>query len=154
MKKLRLTTLRPTVLAATLAILALSACQQEAGKPLTAAEKIVAPNEHVKGLLEKAASVSSQAKVKSDDTLSDYQEDNGSMNTVVFDGNSETSFQTSMEEFQSIANSSQINALNSAINYLKFYDLSTRGNMEKLYQTLDGLTAEQIILRAKGIRRN
>jgi len=145
-------------LAAVLAVLTLSGCQQETVQPLTAEEKIVAPNDHVRDMLKRGAAINEPVFTQSQ-TIPEPEPEPGNaeiganMNTVIFDGSSEDAFQAGLDEFQSFANEMEISALSGAISFLKVYDISARGNTEKLYSVLDGLTAEQIVERANKIRR-
>lgn len=161
----KLTPLQTTTLslAAVLAVLTLSACQQETAQPLTAEEKIVAPNEHVRDMLKKGGAINkpvfseaqteTETEPETDPGIAKNEEIGANMNTIIFDGSSEEAFQAGLDEFQSIANNMEISALNGAISFLKVYDISARGNSEKLYQLLDGFTAEQIVERANKVRR-
>ncbi|MCF6225527.1 MAG: hypothetical protein L3J22_04390 [Xanthomonadales bacterium] len=156
---------KPTVLKTTtlsllalMAALALAGCQEEAQQALTAEEKIVAPDEHVKGLLKKAGAInkpvfSQPTSQPEAEPLNGNAEIGANMNTIIFDGSSEEAFQYGLDEFQSIANDMEISALNGAISFLKVYDIASRGNTEKLYKNLDGYTAEQIVDRASKIRK-
>ncbi|MCF6262266.1 MAG: hypothetical protein L3J24_01530 [Xanthomonadales bacterium] len=158
MKKLTPLTTTTLLLATMLAALTLSGCQKEAQQALTAEEKIVAPDEHVRGMLKKAGTLnkpvfSQPTSQPGAEPLTTDAEIGANMNTIIFDGSSEAAFQAGLDEFQSIANDMEISALNGAISFLKVYDISSRGNTEKLYKNLDGHTAEQIVERATKIRR-
>ena len=135
-----------------LSLFALSACQQETAKPLTAEEKIVANDDHVRDLLAKAADIN-KPHIQASETNHNEGEIGPNMTSISFDGSSEDTFRADLEKFQGSANKSEISALNSALTYLKVFDLSARGNTAKLYQQLDGLTAEQIVERANKIKR-
>ena len=154
MNKLRLAKIPTTAVAISLALFMLTGCQQEEAQPLTAEEKIVAPDDHVRDLLKRASSVNQQAMDQSTSvTTAAIEEIGENMNTITFDGSSEESFRAALEEFQLLANSSEISDLNAALQYLKVYDVSARGNLKKLYHNLDGLTAEQIVQRATSMRK-
>lgn len=158
---IKLTPLKTTTLslAALVAVLTLmSGCQQETVQPLTAEEKIVAPNDHVRDMLKKGGAINEPVFTQSQ-PIPEPEPENGNaeiganMNTLIFDGSSEAAFQAGLDDFQSFANEMEISALSGAISFLKVYDISSRGNTEKLYRALDGLTAEQIVARASKVRR-
>ena len=154
MNKLTLVKTTTIALTAALGLITLSGCQQEVEKPLTADEKIVAPNDHVRDMLKKGSNAN-QPVFKNTEAkpITENEEIGANMNTIIFDGSSEEAFRDGLDEFHSIANASEISALDGAIRFLKVYDLSARGNAEKLYQVLDGMTPEQIVERAAKIRR-
>lgn len=68
--------------------------------------------------------------------------------TMIVDGSSPQAFADSLEMIASDTSSEQYQALDSAIRYLQAYSLEP-GNLEALYRSLDGLTAEEIIERAQ-----
>ena len=66
------------------------------------------------------------------------------VDTLIMDGSSVESFEASLKQFQELAPASEYDKLKGAIQYLQLYDLGSRGNKAKLYQKLDGLTANEI----------
>jgi len=80
----------------------------------------------------------------------DMQQDRESqMTTIAMDGSSEEAFEASLQQFQETAPTDEYRLLKSAIQYLQVYDLGTRGNKVKLYEKLDGKTADEIVEMTK-----
>ncbi len=89
-----------------------------------------------------------QVRRRSEDD--DMQQDRESqMTTIAMDGSSEEAFEASLQQFQETAPTDEYKLLKSAIQYLQVYDLGTRGNKAKLYEKLDGKTADEIVEMTK-----
>jgi len=68
---------------------------------------------------------------------------------IIMDGTSVETFEASLKQFQETAPTDEYRLLRSALQYLQVYDLSARGNKAKLYEKLNGKTADEIIALAK-----
>lgn len=78
-----------------------------------------------------------------------HEDRDSQLNTFILDGSSEAAFEASLKQLQETAPTLEYRSVKSAIQYLLVYDLSARGNKEKLYKKLNGKTAEEIIALAK-----
>lgn len=75
--------------------------------------------------------------------------------TMIVDGSSPQAFQESLELMAMDTTSEQYRQLDSALRFLGTYDSNAwSGGMTGLYQSLDGLTGEEIIERARQLRDN
>ncbi len=72
--------------------------------------------------------------------------------TMIVDGSSPQAFADSLAMIASDTSQEQYRTLDSAIRYLQTYALGSR-DLESFYQSLDGMTAEEIIERAHSRRR-
>ena len=83
-----------------------------------------------------------------DEVIKMHEDRDSQLTTFVFDGSSEAAFEASLKEFQESAPTSEYRLLKSTLQYLLVYDLNARGNKGKLYNNLNGKTAEEIIALA------
>jgi len=72
--------------------------------------------------------------------------------TMIVDGSSPEAFAESRKIIASDTSPEQYQALDSAIRYMKTYSMGSR-DLETFYQSLDGMTAEEIIERAHSRNR-
>lgn len=72
--------------------------------------------------------------------------------TMIIDGSSPEAFAESLKMIASDTSPDQYRMLDSAIRYLQTYAMGTR-DLESFYQSLDGMTAEEIIERAQSRRQ-
>ena len=72
--------------------------------------------------------------------------------TMIVDGSSPEAFAESLKIIASDTSPEQYQALDSAIRYMKTYSMGSR-DLETFYQSLDGMTAEEIIERAHSRNR-
>jgi hypothetical protein len=72
--------------------------------------------------------------------------------TMVVDGSSPQAFQESLELIAMDTTSEQYRQLDSALRFLGTYDKNAWSGLPNLYQSLDGLTGEEIIERARELR--
>lgn len=68
---------------------------------------------------------------------------------IQFDGSSVTTFEQDLETAAAEMEEGTYQALDGAIKYMLMYDLEVSGDKSKLYAKLNGLTAKQIINRAR-----
>ncbi len=68
--------------------------------------------------------------------------------SVTLDGSSVAAFENSLAVFEAEVSDEDYKRLKSAIQFLLVYDLSARGNKEKLYRNLDGMTPDQVLALA------
>jgi len=69
--------------------------------------------------------------------------------TMVVDGSSPEAFQESLELIAMDTTQEQYRQLDSALRYLGTYDPAAWGGMAALYESLDGMTGEEIIAHAR-----
>ncbi len=69
--------------------------------------------------------------------------------TMIVDGTSPQAFQESLELIASESTAAQYGELDAALRYLKAYSPEAWRGVENLYKTLDGMTGEEIIDRAR-----
>ncbi len=75
--------------------------------------------------------------------------------TMIVDGSSPQAFAESLELMAMDTTQEQYRQLDSALRFLGTYDPNSwSGGMTSLYQSLDGLTGEEIIERARTLRDN
>jgi len=70
---------------------------------------------------------------------------------MIIDGSSPQAFADSLELIAAETSSEQFRSLDSAIRFLQVYSLGAR-NLEDFYRTIDGMTPEEIIERARNQR--
>jgi len=68
--------------------------------------------------------------------------------TMLIDGSSPQAFKESLELIAMDTTSEQYQQLDAALRYLQVYSTDGWGSLEEFYQTLDGMTGEEIIERA------
>ena len=68
---------------------------------------------------------------------------------IPLDGSSMEAWERSMARVEAHSDPDSFTTLQSAIKYLLTYDLSARGDMNKLITNLDGLTGYQVLSRVK-----
>ncbi len=68
---------------------------------------------------------------------------------IVVDGSSLVAFEKSMERVKETGSEADYKRLESALDYLLFYELSAQQNREKLAARLDGKTGHEIINKVK-----
>lgn len=73
--------------------------------------------------------------------------------TMVIDGSSPEAFQESLELMAMDTSEEQYQQLDSALRYLGTYDTAAWSGLPDLYENLDGMTGEEIIERAREMRR-
>lgn len=66
---------------------------------------------------------------------------------IPLDGSSVDAWETSMARVKAYSDPNAYTSLENAVTYLLTYDLSARGDKEKLISTLDGMTGYQVISR-------
>ena len=72
--------------------------------------------------------------------------------TMVLDGSSPQAFQESLELIAMDTSKAQYQKLDSALRFLGTYDTAAWSGLPSLYKSLDGLTGEDIIERARKLR--
>lgn len=72
--------------------------------------------------------------------------------TMVVDGSSAEAFQESLELIAMDTSQAQYRQLDSALRFLATYDTAAWSGLSNLYKTLDGMTGEEIIQRARDLR--
>lgn len=72
--------------------------------------------------------------------------------TMVVDGSSPEAFQESLELIAMDTSDAQYQELDSALRFLATYDTAAWSGLPNLYKTLDGMTGEEIIERAREMR--
>lgn len=72
--------------------------------------------------------------------------------TMVVDGSSPEAFQESLELMAMDTSKEQYRQLDSALRFLGTYDTAAWQGLPNLYKTLDGMTGEEIIERARKMR--
>jgi hypothetical protein len=72
--------------------------------------------------------------------------------TMIVDGSSPEAFAESLSMISEDTTQEQYRALDSALRFLKAYDSAAWSGLPNLYQTLDGMTGEEIIERARKLR--
>lgn len=73
--------------------------------------------------------------------------------TMVVDGSTPEAFQESLELMAMDTSKEQYRQLDSALRYLGTYDTAAWTGLPDLYENLDGMTGEEIIERAREMRR-
>lgn len=74
--------------------------------------------------------------------------------TMVVDGSSPEAFQESLELIAMDTTQEQYRQLDSALRFLATYDTAAWQGLPNLYETLDGMTGEEIIERAHAMRQD
>jgi len=74
--------------------------------------------------------------------------------TMVLDGTSPEAFQESLELIAMDTSREQYRQLDSALRFLGTYDTAAWSGLPNLYKTLDGMTGEEIIERARKMRKD
>ena len=74
--------------------------------------------------------------------------------TMVVDGSSPEAFQESLELIAMDTTAAQYSQLDSALRFLATYDTAAWQGLPNLYKTLDGMTGEEIIERARKMRQD
>lgn len=72
--------------------------------------------------------------------------------TMIVDGSSPEAFRQSLELIAEDTSEAQYSQLDSAIRYLRFYSPAGWGGLPALYESLDGMTGEEIIREAEQVR--
>lgn len=72
--------------------------------------------------------------------------------TMVVDGSTPQAFQESLELIAMDTTSDQYSQLDSALRFLGTYDQTSWAGLDNLYESLDGMTGEEIIERARQLR--
>lgn len=72
--------------------------------------------------------------------------------TMVVDGSSPQAFQESLELIAMDTSEQQYRKLDASLRFLATYDTAAWSGLPNLYQTLDGMTGEEIIERAEKMR--
>jgi hypothetical protein len=72
--------------------------------------------------------------------------------TMIVDGSSPEAFAESLELMAMDTTEEQYSRLDSALRYLATYDTAAWSGLPDLYQSLDGMTGEEIIERAREVR--
>lgn len=72
--------------------------------------------------------------------------------TMVVDGSTPQAFQESLELIAMDTTSDQYSQLDSALRFLGTYDQNSWAGLDNLYKSLDGMTGEEIIERARQLR--
>jgi hypothetical protein len=70
------------------------------------------------------------------------------------DGSSVATFENALEELQGIVSAGDFASLQSALQWLQFYDVSVGGDKQKLYTSLDGKSPIEIIEHVKLLNKN
>lgn len=70
------------------------------------------------------------------------------------DGSSVAAFESALQELQGVVSTEEFASLQSALQWLQFYDVSVGGDKQKLYTSLDGKSPLEIIERVKLLNKN
>jgi hypothetical protein len=65
------------------------------------------------------------------------------------DGSSVAAFEAGLAQVQAAVSPADYHRLQTALQWLEFYDISSRGDRGRLYRALDGMTPREIIYQAK-----
>ena len=137
-----------------ISMLAIAGCKQQAeeaaatDQPTATAKPDKQPAKHKPTAT--ADTESKPATEASEDTSE--SETPSQLESMTMDGSSVAAFEKGLQSFTEVASAEEVRKLQASIDYLLVYDLSARGNKEKLYTMLDGLTPKQIVDAAYGQR--